>query len=67
MFERSSEVSVLKGRIKLLEQRKQRLLAALRVEGDTHDHYFSQSELERIESQLQEANLELGEGPRSRL
>jgi hypothetical protein len=59
MFERSSDVSVLKARIKLLKQRKQRLLAALRVEGNTQDHYFSQSELERIEYQLQEANLEL--------
>jgi hypothetical protein len=61
MFERSSEVSVLKTRIKLLEQRKQRLLAALGVEGNTHDHYFSQSELERIEYQLQEAKLELAQ------
>jgi hypothetical protein len=59
MFERSSEVSVLKTRIKLLEQRKQHLLAALRVEENTHDHYFSHSELERIACQLQEAKLEL--------
>ena len=61
MFERSSEVSVLKTRIKLLEQRKQRLLAELRVEGNTNDHYFSQSELERIEYQLQETNQELAQ------
>ena len=61
MFERSSEVAVLKTRIKLLEQRKQRLLAALRVEGNTNDRYFSQSELERIEYQLQEAKLELAQ------
>ena len=61
MFERSSDVSVLKTRIKLLEQRKQRLLAALSVEGNTHDDYFSQSELEKIEYHLQEANLELAQ------
>ena len=61
MFERSSEVSVLKTRIKLLEQRKQRLLAELRVEGNTNDHYFSQSELERIEYQLEETKLELAQ------
>ena len=61
MYERSSEASVLKTSIKLLEQRKQRLLAALRVEGNIHDHYFSQSELERIEYQLKEAKLELAQ------
>jgi hypothetical protein len=61
MFERSTEVSVLKTRIKLLEQRKQRLLDALRIEGNKHDHYFSQSELERIEYQVREAKLELAQ------
>jgi hypothetical protein len=61
MFERSSEVAVLKTRIKLLEQRKHRLLDALRVEGSTRDHYFSQSELERIEYLLQETKLELAQ------
>ena len=52
-MQNSDEVSVLKTRIRLLEQRKQRLLAALGMEGNTQDHYFSQSELERIEYQLQ--------------
>jgi hypothetical protein len=37
------------------------LLAELRVEGNTKDHYFSQSELERIEYQLQETKQELAQ------
>ena len=48
----------LKTSIKMLEQRKQRLLASLNFEG-ANDRYFAQSELDRIEFQIQEANLEL--------
>ena len=61
MFDKSNEISVLKTRIKLLEQRKQRLRASLSVAGNTYDHYFAQSELDRIEFQLQEANLDLAQ------
>jgi hypothetical protein len=60
MFEKSNEIAVLKTRIKQLEQRKQRLLAACNDEGNTHDsHYWVQSDLERIDCQIQDANLEL--------
>ena len=59
MFDKSNEISVLKTRIKILEQRKQRLLASLNVAGNTHDHYFAQSELDRIQFQLQEVNRDL--------
>jgi hypothetical protein len=61
MFDKSNEVSVLKTRIKMLEQRKQRLLASLKVEGDKHDQYFAQSELDRIDFQLQETTLQLAQ------
>ena len=59
MFDKSNEVAVLKTSIKMLEQRKQRLLASFAAEGNTNDRYFAQSELDRIEFQLQEAKLAL--------
>jgi hypothetical protein len=60
MFDKSNEIAVLKTSIKILQQRKQRLLASLAVRGDTKDsRYWVESDLERIESQLQDANLEL--------
>jgi hypothetical protein len=59
MFDKSNDVALLKTRIKQLDQRKQRLLASLSVDVNKNDHYFTQSELDRIEFQLQEANLEL--------
>ena len=60
MFDKSNDVAVLKTSIKMLEQRKQRLLASLTVQGDSKDsRYWVESDLERIEAQLQEANLEV--------
>ena len=59
MFDKSNDSALLKTRIKQLEQRKQRLLASLSVDVNKNDHYFAQSELDRIEFQLQEANLAL--------
>jgi hypothetical protein len=60
MFDKSNEIAVLKTSIKILQQRKQRLLASLAVRGDTKDsRYWVESDLERIESQLQDPNLEL--------
>jgi hypothetical protein len=60
MFDKSNEIAVLKTSIKMLEQRKQRLMASLAVQGDAKDsRYWVESDLDRIESQLQEANLEL--------
>jgi hypothetical protein len=60
MFDKSNEIAVLKTSIKMLEQRKQRLVASLAVQGDTKDsRYWLEFDLKRIESLLQEANLEL--------
>ena len=61
MFDKSNDIALLKTRIKQLEQRKQRLLASLSVDVNKNDHYFTQSELDRIEFQLREANLELAQ------
>ena len=58
MFDLSNEVSVLKTRIRFLEQRKQRLLAA-RDQDDSGSAYWTSSGLEKIEAELSEARAEL--------
>ena len=57
MFDLSNEISVLKTRIRHLEQRKQRLMSAS-LTSDTQ--YWVSLDLERIETELREAKEELG-------
>lgn len=59
MFESADEAAVLKSRIRLLELRKQRLLAASQS-GNPTANWLS-GDLERIESEMQQAKLELAE------
>jgi hypothetical protein len=56
MFERSSNISVLKTRIRHLEQRKERILAQSLADSNG---YWLQSDLARIETQLSDAQAEL--------
>ena len=58
MFELSNEVSILKTRIRQLELRKERLMAAS-LSSDTQ--YWVSSDLERIETQLAEARQQLAD------
>lgn len=53
MFDLSNELSVLKTRIRFLEQRKQRLLAG-KDHDDSSSAYWTSSGLERIEAELLE-------------
>ncbi|HEY2468252.1 MAG TPA: hypothetical protein VGI45_10515 [Terracidiphilus sp.] len=57
MFERSNNISVLKTRIRHLQQRKERMINS--AAGDDPHGYWLQSDLERIETQLGEAQAEL--------
>ena len=56
MFDLSNEVSVLKTRIKHLEQRRKRLLATIPA---SDSQYWISSDLERIDTEIREAREEL--------
>jgi len=60
MFDLSNETSVLKTRIKLLEKRKQRLVAAT-GQDISNSAYWTNSGLEQIEAELSEARSELAQ------
>lgn len=60
MFDLSNEISVLKTRIRFLEQRKQRLLAT-KDQDDSSSAYWTSSGLEKIEAELSEARTELAQ------
>jgi hypothetical protein len=58
MFELSNKVSILRTRIRQLEQRKERMLAQSLADSNG---YWVQSDLARIETQLNEAKMELAQ------
>ena len=59
MFELSNDIAILKTRVRHLEQRKARLMAASGSD-DSSGYWFS-SDLARIDEQLREARVELAE------
>ena len=60
MFDLSNECAVLKSRIRLLELRKKRLLAASQVD-DGNSLYWVQSDLLRLDNEIQEAKSQVVE------
>lgn len=59
MFELSNNVAILKTRKRMLEQRKQRILA--QATDDRNSLYWAQADLERIENELREVKAQLAE------
>lgn len=59
MFERSSDVALLKSRIRLLEHRKKRILDAATDHNSSLN--WAQSDLQRIEAELSDAKAQLAE------
>ena len=60
MFELSNDGAILKTRIRMLEQRKQRILA--QATDDSSSLYWAQADLERIENELREVKAQLAKG-----
>ena len=63
MFELSNDIAMLKTRVRHLEQRKARLMAA--SGSDDSSGYWVSSDLARIDEQLREARVELAEKEKS--
>ena len=60
MFDLSNEIAILKTRIRMLEQRRQRIQSVASVD-DSNTLYWAQSDLRRIDDEIREAKAQLAE------